>query len=136
MKAAIQELETKEQALEPQIRELLLQVPLPPDADVPVGAGSEGNVEIKRWHPPKSDLLPNGFDTTKSFEQNKGFKPKNHIDLVRDLKLCDFERGVKIAGTLVHLDGHGYAACTLLCSDTRTHDQAWVHADERADVGA
>ncbi|MFO0857711.1 MAG: serine--tRNA ligase [Phycisphaerales bacterium] len=99
MKAAIQELETKEQALEPQIRELLLQVPLPPDADVPVGAGSEGNVEIKRWHPPKSDLLPNGFDTTKSFEQNKGFKPKNHIDLVRDLKLCDFERGVKIAGT-------------------------------------
>lgn len=99
IKAAIQELETKEQALEPQIRELLLQVPLPPDADVPVGAGSEGNVEIKRWNPPKSEMFPNGFDTTKSFEQNKGFKAKNHIDLVRDLKLCDFERGVKIAGT-------------------------------------
>ncbi len=99
MKAAIQELEAKEQSLEPQIREILLQVPLPPDADVPVGIGSEGNVEIKRWHPPKSELLPNGFDTTKSFEQNKGFKPKNHIDIVRDLKLCDFERGVKIAGT-------------------------------------
>jgi len=99
MKAGIQELEAREQALEPAIRELLLQVPLPPDSDVPVGVGSEGNVEVKRWNPPASSLLPNGFDMTKSFEINKGFKPKNHIELVRDLKLCDFERGVKLAGS-------------------------------------
>src|SRR5690606_39008721 len=30
---------------------------------------------------------------------NKGFAPKNHIQLVHDLGLVDFERGVKIAGT-------------------------------------
>ncbi len=99
MKAAIQGFEAKEQELEPKIRELLLQVPLPPDGDVPVGSSSDQNVEIKRWHPPKSGLLPNGFDTAKSFKDNKGFEPKSHIDLVRDLKLCDFERGVKLAGS-------------------------------------
>ncbi|HYF15383.1 MAG TPA: serine--tRNA ligase [Phycisphaerales bacterium] len=90
-KAAIQELEAKESALEVQLRELLLVVPLPPDPDVPVGAGSEDNVEIRRWNPP-------GFDPAKSFEQNRGFAPKSHLELVESLKLCDFERGVKIAG--------------------------------------
>ncbi len=92
MKAAIQELEAQEQALEPQILDLLLQVPLPPDGDVPVGKGSDDNVEIKRWNPV-------GFDVSKSFEVNKGFKPKTHLELLRDLKLADFERGVKLAGS-------------------------------------
>jgi seryl-tRNA synthetase len=99
MKAAVQELEAKEQELEPQIRDLLLQVPLPPDSDVPVGSGSEGNIEVKRWNPGKSAALPNGFDASKSFEANKGFAPKNHIDLLANLKLADFERGVKLAGS-------------------------------------
>ncbi|MDX2147022.1 MAG: serine--tRNA ligase [Planctomycetota bacterium] len=90
-KAAIQELEQAEAKLQANIRELLLQVPLPPDADVPVGSSSADNVEIKRWSPP-------GYDLAKSFEQNRGFKPKTHLELVRDLGLCDFERGVKMAG--------------------------------------
>ncbi|MBS0190491.1 MAG: serine--tRNA ligase [Phycisphaerales bacterium] len=92
LKAEISELEPQVAALEPQLQSLLLQVPLPPDADVPVGAGSESNVEIKRWSPP-------GFQLSKSFEENRGFKPKTHQELVRDLKLADFERGVKLAGT-------------------------------------
>src|SRR6185295_6556033 len=58
----------------------------------PVGTSSADNVEVKRWNPP-------GFDTSKSFESQRGFKPRGHIDLVRDLKLADFERGVKMAGT-------------------------------------
>lgn len=99
LKAAIQELEQQEVGLDAEIRTLLLQVPLPPDSDVPVGAGSEGNVEVRRWHPSASELLPRGFDTTKSFEENKGFTPKTHLELVRDLNLCDFERGVKLAGS-------------------------------------
>jgi seryl-tRNA synthetase len=92
LKAAAAELEAKAQALEPQIAELLLQVPLPPDADVPRGTSSDDNVEIKRWNPA-------GFDTAKSFEANRGFRPRTHLDLVRDLRLCDFERGVKLAGS-------------------------------------
>jgi seryl-tRNA synthetase len=109
MKGEIQALEAKEVELEAQIREILLVVPQPPDADVPRGVGSEGNIELRRWNAPKSALLPNGFDTTKSFEANKGFKPKTHLDLVRDLKLADFERGVKLAGSRSYiLTGDGF----------------------------
>ncbi|GJQ28246.1 MAG: serine--tRNA ligase [Phycisphaerae bacterium] len=92
LKAELQALEARAAELDPAIAELLLQVPLPPDADVPVGSSSEDNVEIKRWNPP-------GFDPAKTFEANRGFKPRTHLDLVRDLRLCDFERGVKIAGS-------------------------------------
>ena len=99
-KAQSQELETRLQGLEPELHSLLLTVPLPPDADVPVGTSSDDNVEIRRWNP-GADKGPCGcaFDTSKSYEQNRGFRPKNHIDLVRDLGLADFERGVKMAGT-------------------------------------
>ncbi|MBS0187167.1 MAG: serine--tRNA ligase [Planctomycetes bacterium] len=92
LKAEISTIEPQIAALEPELSSLLLQIPLPPDADVPVGAGSESNVEIKRWSPA-------GFDLGKSFEANRGFKPKTHQELVRDLRLADFERGVKLAGT-------------------------------------
>lgn len=91
-KAAIQELEAREAALEPQITAILLQVPLPPDPDVPVGTTSDDNVEVNRWNPP-------GYDTAQSFEANRGFKPRGHIEIARDLRLADFERGVKLAGT-------------------------------------
>ncbi|MFN0134198.1 MAG: serine--tRNA ligase [Phycisphaerales bacterium] len=85
-------LEAEIAQMDPQLRDLVLAVPLPPDDDVPVGTSAADNVEIKRWNPP-------GFDTSKPFESQRGFKPKGHIDLVRDLKLADFERGVKLAGS-------------------------------------
>lgn len=91
LKAAIQEAESKLHQIDPALTELLLQVPLPPDSDVPVGSGSADNVEVKRWNPPN-------FDPTKSFVENRGFQPKTHLELVRDLKLADFERGVKMGG--------------------------------------
>lgn len=110
LKAQIQELEARVAAVEPELNALLLSVPLPPDPDVPVGTSSDDNVEIRRWNPPKdppggregaggSGEGPWGFDVSKSYEANRGFRPKNHIELVRDLGLADFERGVKIAGT-------------------------------------
>jgi seryl-tRNA synthetase len=91
LKAAVAEIESKITEIDPELTNILLQVPLPPDADVPVGTSADDNIETKRWDPP-------GFDTKKSFEANKGFKPKTHLELVRDLGLADFERGVKIAG--------------------------------------
>ncbi|MBI1191015.1 MAG: serine--tRNA ligase [Tepidisphaera sp.] len=103
LKAAGQELEEKIRGLEPKISEILLQVPQPPDGDVPKGKGSEDNVEIRRWNPA-------GFDAGKPFEAQRGFRPKSHIELVRDLKLADFERGVKLAGTRSYiLTGDGMA---------------------------
>jgi seryl-tRNA synthetase len=91
-KAEITRLDAEVAQMEPHLRDLLLGVPLPPDPDVPVGKSSEDNVEVKRWNSA-------GFDTGKSFESQRGFKPKTHIELVRDLGLADFERGVKLAGT-------------------------------------
>jgi seryl-tRNA synthetase len=92
LKNEIQELEARLAALQPEFESILLQVPQPPDHDVPKGATAADNLEIKKWNPA-------WFDTSKSFEQNKGFAPKTHLQLVRDLKLVDFERGVKMSGT-------------------------------------
>jgi seryl-tRNA synthetase len=92
LKGKIAEAEARVAELDPQVAEILLQVPLPPDGDVPVGTTSEDNVEISRWSPPQ-------FDPAKPFKDQRGFEPKTHIELVRDLKLADFERGVKMAGS-------------------------------------
>jgi seryl-tRNA synthetase len=101
LKGQIGDLESQLAAIDPTLRELLLTVPLPADDDVPVGQSAEDNIEIRRWNPP-------GFDTSKSFEDNKGFKPRTHIELVRALSLADFERAVKMAGTRSYvLTGHG-----------------------------
>ncbi len=103
LKAAIQELSAKLAELEPKVMELALQVPIPPDPDVPVGRSSDDNVEVRRWSPA-------WFDPGKSFESNRGFTPKTHIELVRNLGLCDFERGVKLAGARSYvLTGDGMA---------------------------
>ena len=92
LKGQIGELETVVARLEPELHSLLLTVPLPPDGDVPVGKGAEENVEVRRWVSP-------ALDPGKPFEGQRGFKPKSHIDLVRDLGLADFPRGVKMAGS-------------------------------------
>jgi seryl-tRNA synthetase len=91
LKAQTAQLEAALAELDPQVHSLLLQVPQPPDADVPVGSGSEDNKEVKTWN-------PSWFDPKESFEANKGFKPRTHIELLHHLKLADFERGVKMAG--------------------------------------
>jgi seryl-tRNA synthetase len=92
LKAQVTACEVELGKVEPELHEMLLTIPLPPDDDVPVGMSSDDNVEIRRWSPAHYDL-------GKTFEQNRGFAPRTHLELVRDLKLCDFERGVKMAGT-------------------------------------
>ncbi len=73
------------------LQEELLRIPMPPDADVPAGTSSDDNIELSRW-------APAWWDFAKSFEENKGFAHKTHMELVRDLRLVDFERGVKVSG--------------------------------------
>ncbi|MEK6700705.1 MAG: serine--tRNA ligase [Planctomycetota bacterium] len=102
-KAGVQELESKLAELDPKINDILLAVPLPPDADVPLGTSADDNVEVSRWNPP-------GFDTAKSFESQRGFVPRNHQEIVKNLRLADFERGVKLAGSRSYiLSGDGMA---------------------------
>jgi len=61
---------------------LMLQVPNVPDMTVPDGLSDEDNEEVKKW-----GKIP-----------EFSFVPKNHIDLMQQNGMVDFERGVKVAG--------------------------------------
>jgi seryl-tRNA synthetase len=61
---------------------LMLSVPNIPDMSVPDGESDADNREVKKWGEPTV------FD----------FTPKNHVDLMTELGIADFERGTKVAG--------------------------------------
>ncbi len=61
---------------------LLLAVPNLPHESVPVGAGEEGNVEVRRW----------------GIVRNFDFELKDHVDIGGPLGL-DFETGTKLTGS-------------------------------------
>ncbi len=83
LRADIQALEEEGRQLDSQLEELLLNVPNPPQPDVPIGVDDDDNVEIRTWGKPKT------FD----------FDPAPHWQLGEDLDIIDFERGVKISGS-------------------------------------
>jgi len=131
LKTRIQSLEEQAVSIEPELNAILLTVPLPPDADVPVGTSSEDNVELKRWNPDKSFGGPTaGFDPSIPYEQNRGFRPKSHLELVKDLGLADFDRGVKMAGTRSYvLTGDGmllHNAILRYAFDFMTHRHGFM----------
>ncbi len=76
-------LEEQIKSLLPRIDALLLTLPLPPDDDVPRGASSQENVELRR----------HGNIPTFTFT------PKSHVELGETLHLFDVPRGVKLAGS-------------------------------------
>jgi seryl-tRNA synthetase len=101
LKSEIQRLDDSIAEIDPTWNELLLQIPQPADDDVPKGNSAEDNVELRTWS-------PDTFDLAQSFRGNRGFEPKSHLELVKDLELADFERGVKMAGTRHYiLTGNG-----------------------------
>ena len=69
------------ESIQTELATLLLAVPNLPHASVPVGAGEEDNVEVRRWGTPRS------FD----------FEAKDHVDVGTPLGL-DFDMGVKLSG--------------------------------------
>ena len=92
LKQRIQQLDESIEAIDPEWRTLQLHVPQPPDLDVPVGATAEENIEIRRW-------APEGWDWDADWQTNRGFAARTHLELVDELDLVDFERGVKVAGS-------------------------------------
>lgn len=85
MKELKEKLQGKEEELKDVMKQwqtLMLQVPNVPDATVPEGTSDQENKEIKVW----------GEKPQFSFE------PKNHIDIMTDLGMADFERGTKVHG--------------------------------------
>src|SRR6478672_9703687 len=77
------ELETARDEAESAMREILINLPNIPAADVPIGADESANKEIRRWGEPRD------FD----------FEPKDHVDLGESLGILDQERATKIAGS-------------------------------------
>jgi seryl-tRNA synthetase len=78
----ISELEQQVTAVDDEFQGLMKTIPNLPHESVPVGGGSDENVEIHRWGVPPSF----------------SFQPKAHWDLGPDLGILDFERAGKITG--------------------------------------
>ena len=118
LKSDIQALDNSIAEIEPRWADLLLYVPQPPDDDVPSGTSTDDNVQLSTW-------TTEGFSLSKTFEENRGFEPKTHLELVQELDLADFERGVKMAGTRHYiLTGNGmrlHQAMLRFAFDLITH---------------
>ena len=89
-------------SLEPKRDELWLEIPQPPDVDVPEGRSAEDNVEIRRWS-------PEGFDPSRSFAENRGFEPSDHVALMESHGWLDLAGGVRLSGSRSYvLRGDGF----------------------------
>ena len=92
LKSKVKEAEDRMKAAEADLQPLLLQVPQPPDDDVPVGKDASENVVLYRWGSPRK------------FE----FKPKSHLELGKALDIIDFDAGVRLSGSRSYfLKGQG-----------------------------
>ena len=81
LKDRLPALEAEEKDVAAQLKAALEIIPNLPAADVPDGAGEEGNVELTRW------------GTRREF----GFTPREHADLAPALGM-DFETGARLSG--------------------------------------
>ncbi len=71
---------------------LMIKVPTIPSADTPIGKSEDENKEVYRW----GDELK--FSAQGGSAGGGDFKPKDHIELGKDLDLIDLERGAKVGG--------------------------------------
>ena len=102
------DIQTDEEALKPVMEEwqkLMLQVPNIPDMTVPNGDSDADNEEVKVW----------GEQT--SFP----FSAKDHVDLMVQHKMVDFERGAKV---------HGFRGYYLLGDGARLAWAIWNYAND------
>jgi len=79
----IKQLEVKVEEYQTKEKNLLMGIPNLLHESVPFGKDENDNVEIRKWgKEPKFD-----------------FEPKNHLEILENLGMIDFERGAKVAGT-------------------------------------
>ncbi|MFC1720778.1 serine--tRNA ligase [Patescibacteria group bacterium] len=82
LKDSLQEKEKELKEIMTKWQTLMLQVPNIPDMSVPEGKSDEENVETKTWgEKPKFD-----------------FEPRDHVEIMKNLDMVDFERGSKVHG--------------------------------------
>ncbi|WP_086348376.1 serine--tRNA ligase [Candidatus Enterococcus clewellii] len=88
----IKALDTEITDADEELKAIASALPNLPHESVPVGAGEEENVEVRKWSEPKT------FD----------FEPKPHWEVAENLGILDFERGAKVAGSrFVYYKGLG-----------------------------
>jgi seryl-tRNA synthetase len=106
MKLVKDSLTEEEEKLKEIIKEwhsLMLQVPNIPDMSVPEGTTDAQNKEVKVW----------GTRPTFNFE------PKDHLEIMKDLKMVDFDRGTKV---------HGFRGYYLIGDGARLSFAIWNYA--------
>ena len=82
----------RREAVDAELRDLLMSVPNMPDAATPVGADENDNPEVRRWGTPRDFAA-------------EGFEAQAHWDLGPALNIIDFERGVKLAESRFYVLG-------------------------------
>lgn len=108
MQTLKEKIQTVEEGLRPVMEEwqkLMLQVPNVPDMSVPDGASDAENQEVKQW----------GEQPTFSFPA------KDHVALMTELGMVDFERGTKV---------HGFRGYYLLDDGARLSWAIWNYANQ------
>ncbi|MFM8980032.1 MAG: serine--tRNA ligase [Planctomycetia bacterium] len=83
LKARVQEHQERLAPLERQLEALLLQVPNPPDAEVPEGKDDRSNVEVRRSAEPPT----------------LAFAARDHLELMARHDMLDVERAGRLAGS-------------------------------------
>lgn len=82
IKEGLQEQEDELKEVRQEWRELMMAVPNIPDMSVPEGEDESDNQELKTWgQKPRFD-----------------FEPRDHVELLRENSMADFERGTKVHG--------------------------------------
>ncbi len=108
MQALKVEIQNDEEILKPLLEEwktLMLQVPNVPDMSVPDGDSDADNVEVKVW----------------GDKPNFDFVPKDHVEIMTNLRMVDFDRGTKV---------HGFRGYYLLGDGARLSWAIWNYANE------
>ena len=103
LKEALQALEETDRKVMEEWKEIMYQVPNVPDLSVPEGKEDSENVEIK----------------VVGEKQQFDFEPKDHMELMQNLTLADFERGVKV---------HGFRGYFLRGAGARLQFALWQYA--------
>ncbi len=106
MRAVKEDIKAREEKLRIIMEEwqrVMLQIPNVPDISVPEGVSDQNNQEIKVW-----GEKPN-FD----------FPPKDHIEIMSALGMCDFDRGIRV---------HGFRGYFLTGDGVRASFAIWNYA--------
>lgn len=103
VKEDIKQKEEKLRNIMEQWQKIMLQVPNIPDMSVPDGVSDEENKEIKNW----------------GVKPMFNFEPKDHIEIMNELKMVDFERGTKV---------HGFRGYFLINDGARLSFAIWNYA--------